>query len=221
MKKLVAASIAALICGSAFAADSYSVDSRHTFPSFEVNHLGFSTQRGRFNVTSGKIVLDRKAKSGSVEVSIDTASIDTGLDKLEEHLRGADFFNTSVHPKITFKSSALTFNGDALTKVTGNITMLGVSKPLTLNATHFRCGTHPMLKREVCGANLSGSLQRSDFGMKYGLPAVGDEIRLLIQVEAINDAAPAAASQPQAPQNVPPRSEPEGQRPPPPNQQRN
>lgn len=182
--------LSAVLSISAFAADSYTVDSRHTFPSFEVNHLGFSTQRGRFNTTRGKFVLDRQAKSGTADITIETASIDTGLDKLEEHLRGPDFFNSAQFPFMTFRAGKLSFNGDALAKAEGEITLLGVTRPLVLNVVHFRCGLHPMLKREVCGADLSGSLKRSDFGMKYGLPAVGDDVRLLIQVEAINDKAP-------------------------------
>ena len=190
MKKFVAAGIAMLVGSTVSAADSYSIDSRHTFPSFEISHLGFSTQRGRFNATKGKIMLDRSAKSGSVDITIDTASIDTGLDKLEEHLRGPDFFNTAAYPTMTFKSSKITLNGDAVSRVDGDVTMLGVTKPLSLTATHFRCGIHPVLKKEICGTDLTGSLKRSEFGMKYGLPAVGDEIKLMIQVEAINDKAP-------------------------------
>lgn len=190
MKRIIVALLASAVSVSAFAADTYTLDSRHTFPSFEVSHLGFSTQRGRFNVSKGKIVLDRPAKSGSVDITIDTASIDTGLDKLEEHLRNADFFNAAMYPAMTFKSTKLTFNGDALAKVDGDITLLGVTRPLSLNVSHFRCGIHPMLKREVCGADLTGAIKRSDFGMKYALPAVGDDVKLMIQVEAINDKAP-------------------------------
>jgi len=190
MKTLLVTGLAGLFSASALAADTYTIDARHTFPSFEVNHLGFSTQRGRFNTTRGKIVLDRQAKTGSVDITLETASVDTGLDKLEEHLRGADFFNSTQHPFMTFRAGKLAFNGDALSKVEGEITLLGVTRPLNLGVTHFRCGIHPMLKREVCGADLAGSLKRSEFGMKYGLPAVGDDVRLLIQVEAINDKAP-------------------------------
>lgn len=190
MKKTLATVLVSIIATPIMAADSYTLDSRHTFPSFEVSHLGFSTQRGRFNVSRGKIMLDRPAKSGTVEITVDTASIDTGLDKLEEHLRAADFFNSALHPAMTYRSTKLAFNGDALAKVEGELTLLGITKPLTLSVSHFRCGIHPMLKREVCGADLTGSIKRSDFGMKYALPAVGDEVKLMIQVEAINDKAP-------------------------------
>ena len=187
MQKFVAAGIAMLFGSAAFAADSYTIDSRHTFPSFEVNHLGFSTQRGRFNVTKGKVTLDRTTKSGSIEITIDTASISTGLDKLEEHLRSPDFLNAAAFPTMTFKSSKITFNGDAITSVDGDITLMGITKPLTLSVARFRCAIHPMLKKEICGGDASGTFKRSDFGIKYGVPAIGDEVKLLIQVEAVKD----------------------------------
>ncbi len=187
MKKVLAMSLAMMTGSAAYAADSYTIDSRHTFPSFEVSHLGFSTQRGRFNGTKGKIVLDRPAKSGSIDITIATASLDTGLDKLEEHMRGVDFFNTEIYPAMTFKSGKITFNGDAPSKIEGDVTLLGVTKPLTLTVSHFRCGIHPTLKKEICGADASGVIKRSEFGMKYAVPAVGDDVKLLIQVEAIKD----------------------------------
>ncbi len=187
MKKILAIGIAMLSGTPVYAADSYTIDPRHTFPSFELNHLGYSTQRGRFNSTKGKITLDRAAKSGSIEITVDTASIDTGLEKLEEHLRSPDFFNTAAHPTMTFKSSKVTYNGDAPSKIDGDITLLGITKPLSLTVSAFRCSIHPMLKKEVCGADANGAFKRSEFGMKYGVPAVGDDVKLLIQVEAIKD----------------------------------
>jgi polyisoprenoid-binding protein YceI len=189
MQRFLAAGLVALTASSAFAADTYTIDSRHTFPSFEISHLGFSTQRGRFNDTKGKLTLDTAAKSGSVEISISTGSIDTGLDKLEEHLRGPDFFDAQMHPTITFKSSKFTFDGANLTKVDGELTMKGVTHPISMAATNFRCAIHPMLKKQVCGADLSGTVKRSTYGINYAIPAVGDDVKLFIQVEAINDKA--------------------------------
>ena len=122
MKRILFATLAAAVAGPALAADSYSVDARHTFPGFEVNHLGFSTQRGRFNKTTGKIVLDRHAKTGSVDIEIDATSVDTGLDKLEEHLRGEEFFNTAKFPTLTFKSKSVKFSGDKPSAVEGDFT---------------------------------------------------------------------------------------------------
>ena len=178
-----------LICGAisapVFAApETYTIDSSHTFPTFEVSHLGFSTHRGRFNNTSGQIVIDSAAKSGSIEVKIDTASVDTGGEKLETHLRAEDFFNVEKFPAMTFKSNKLNFNGDTLVAAQGELTLLGISKPVTLTIASFKCGNHPVNKKAMCGAEASATIKRSDFGMKYGVPAVGDEVKLNIQVEA-------------------------------------
>jgi polyisoprenoid-binding protein YceI len=169
------------------AADTYSLDVRHTFPSFEVNHLGYSLQRGRFNKTAGKITMDLAARKGTAEITIDAASVDTGLDKLEEHLRGEDFFNVAKFPAITFKSDNFAFEGDKVKSVTGNLTLLGVTKPVTLNASYFNCAMHPMAKKQACGGDFVASIKRSDFGMKYAVPAVADDVTLRIQVEAFKD----------------------------------
>lgn len=189
MKKIaasVAITLGALTAAlPAFAApENYVIDSGHTFPSFEVNHLGFSTHRGRFNKTTGKVTLDAAAKSGSLEVTIDAASIDTGGEKLEAHLKAEDFFNVAKYPTLTFKGSKFTFDGDKPVAVEGEFTMLGVTKPLKLAINNFKCGPHPFSKKPVCGAEVTGSIKRTDFGMKYGVPAVGDDIKLIIQVEA-------------------------------------
>jgi polyisoprenoid-binding protein YceI len=188
MKKAVLFAIAAAISAPAAAApESFTVDPRHTFPSFEVSHLGFSTQRGRFNKSSGKITLDRAAQRGSIDVVIDTGSVDTGLDKLEEHLRGEDFFNVAKYPTMSFKSNAVKFKGDVPVATEGEFTMLGVTKPVTLTITSFACGVHPVSKKDTCGADATATILRSDFGMKYALPAVGDSVKLLINVEATRD----------------------------------
>ncbi|HWO99556.1 MAG TPA: YceI family protein [Methylococcus sp.] len=168
-------------------ADSYTVDPRHTFPSFEVSHLGFSTQRGRFNHTEGKIQLDPANQRGRVEISIDTASIDTGLEELEERLRKEDFFDVGHHPKIVYRAEKVRFTGDRPVAVEGEITLRGRTRPLSLNVEHFHCGLNPIYLRQVCGADATGTLRRSDFGMSAFLPLVGDEVRLHIQVEAFKD----------------------------------
>lgn len=183
--------LASLAAAAAFptlaAPESYSVDPRHTFPSFEVSHLGFSTQRGRFNKTTGKITLDREAKTGTVEIEIDAASVDSGLDKLEEHLRSEDFFNAAKYPTLTFKSTGMTFNSDKPASVTGDFTMLGVTRPVTLTVHAFNCGVHPINKKDVCGADVSATIKRSEFGMTKYVPGVSDEVKLQIQVEAFKD----------------------------------
>ncbi|UXY16893.1 YceI family protein [Chitiniphilus purpureus] len=184
MKPMIASLLAMLAAGAVAAPQTYEIDSTHTYPSFEISHLGFSIQRGGFDKTSGTIVLDTEKKSGNVEIVIDTASIDTGLDKRDAHLRGEDFFNTAQFPTATFKSGKLKFSGDKLTAIDGEFTLLGVTKPLTLAVSNFKCGTHPMSKKPWCGAEATGTLKRTDFGMSYGVPGVGDEVKLNIQVEA-------------------------------------
>lgn len=189
MNKGIAAAIAALVTlGTAHAADTYTLDPSHTFPRFEISHFGFSTHRGQFNKTSGTLVLDRKAGTGSLDITVDTASIGTGDPKLEEHLRGADFFNVAKFPTMTFKSKTLKFDGGVPVQAVGELTLLGVTKPLTLAISRVKCGPHPIAKdKEVCGAEGSGKLKRSDFGMKTFVPSIGDEVTLHIQVEALKN----------------------------------
>ena len=172
---------------SALAADSYTVDPFHTFPHFTINHLGFSTMHGRFDKSSGKIMLDRAAKNGSVEIAIETASVSTGYVKRDEHLRSPDFFNAAEFPNITFKSTAMHFKGDVPASVDGNLTMSGVTKPVTLTIDEFNCGTNPMNKKDECGAAANAQIKRSDFGVKYGLPLVGDDVKLVFEIEAFKN----------------------------------
>ncbi len=169
------------------AAETYTIDPQHSYTHFSVSHLGFSTTHGRFDKSSGKVTLDRAAKSGSVDISMEAASISTGLDKRDVHLRGPDFFNSAEFPNVTYKSSAVKFQGDTPSSMEGNLTLLGITKPVTLTISAFKCGNHPMSKKELCGADASAQIKRSDFGMKYGLPAVGDEVKLVFQVEAYKD----------------------------------
>ena len=183
-----------LICGAplafaaaANAAEQYSIDPAHTFPHFEVSHFGFSTHRGQFNSSAGKLVLDRAAKTGSIEITVQTASVGSGDPRLEAELRSEKFFNVEKFPLMTFKSKNLKFNGEMPASAEGELTLLGVTRPLTLAITQVKCGTHPLNKKDVCGAEVTGSLKRSDFGMKTFIPMVGDEITLRIQVEAWKD----------------------------------
>jgi polyisoprenoid-binding protein YceI len=188
--RLVAFLAASVLAGTAAGApETYDIDPKHTFPSFELSHLGFSTQRGRFNSTTGKVVLDRAAKKISVDVVIDATSISTGVEKLEQHLRTEDFFDVAKYPTISFKSTGAKFNDDKLVSVDGDLTMHGVTRPVTLTVTVFHCGHNFIVKKEACGADASTMLKRSDYGIKYGLPAVGDEVKLLIQVEAHKNGA--------------------------------
>ena len=169
------------------AADSYSMDPQHTYAHFSVNHLGFSTMQGRFDKSSGKVILNRDAKSGSVDVTIEAASITTGFGKRDDHLRSPDFFNVVEFPNLTYKSSVVKFKGDTPVSVEGNLTLLGVTKPVTLTIVAFKCANHPMNKKELCGADAIAHIKRSDFGMKFGLPNIGDDIKLVFEVEAYKD----------------------------------
>ena len=167
--------------------ETYNIDSRHTFPAYEIGHMGYSLQRGRFNKTQGKITLDTAAKTGSVEVRIEAASVSSGVEKLDEHLRAPEFFNAERYPQIVFKSEDFTFDGERVKQARGTLSMNGITKPVTLDVTHFKCGVHPMLMRKMCGAELVAAIKRSDFEMKYGLPLLADEVTLRINVEAIKD----------------------------------
>ncbi|MDP2142628.1 MAG: YceI family protein [Gallionella sp.] len=187
MLKPLSLIVAALLAVPAYAADSYTIDTRHTFPVFEVNHLGFSTQRGRFNKSSGKITLDTKAKKGSVDLTIDTTSLDMGLDKWDEHMKAEDFFNVEFYPTMHFVSNKLVFDGDKVVAAEGDFTLLGVTKPLKLTVSNFHCAPHPMNKKQACGADITATLKRSEFGMTKYVPAVSDEVKISVPVEAFKD----------------------------------
>ena len=186
--KCTALAIAALAACPALAeVESFTIDSRHTFPMYEIGHMGYSFQRGRFNKTQGRITLDTASKSGTVEVAIDTASVSSGDGKLDEHLRGEDFFDVKNHPQMTFKSADLAFDGDRVRQARGTLTIAGVSRPVTFDVTFFNCAVNLMIMRKVCGADMTATIRRSDFGIKYGLPMVADEVLLRVNVEAIKD----------------------------------
>ena len=179
--------VGVLAATSAQAMETYTLDSNHSMPMFEVNHLGFSTQRGRFNKATGKISLDRAAQKASVNVTIDANSIDMGLAKWDAAMQEEGFFNNVEFPTITFKADRFTFEGDKPVAAAGELTLLGQTHPVHLTIANFTCKAHPMFKRNVCGADLSTTIKRSAWGMTKHLPMVGDEVRILIPVEAIKD----------------------------------
>ena len=184
--------LAAVIAGAAFPAvaapDNYTIDPTHTYPSLEFSHMGISVWRGKFNKTSGKVMLDRAAKSGTVEVAIDISSINFGLAAMDEKARSDDFFDVAKYPTAAYKGK-LQFAGDKPKTVDGQITIMGVTRPLTLSINLFNCMPHPMLKKEVCGADAEGELNWSKYGMKMSQYGQGDagKVHLRIQVEAIKD----------------------------------
>ncbi len=188
MKKTVIFAVLTTCSISGAWADSYKIDPAHTYPSFTIMHLGFSTMRGSFYKSEGTLELDTAKKSASVNITIDAASVSTGFGKRDDHLRSPDFLNVAEFPTITYKSTKVSFNGDLPGKVEGDLTIMGVSKPVTLEITHAKCAPHPMPQmkgKEVCGFNAKGAIKRSDFGVKYGLPALGDDMELTFEVEAI------------------------------------
>jgi polyisoprenoid-binding protein YceI len=186
MKLKHLALLAAVFASSAAFADVYKVDSGHTFPSFEADHFGgLSNWRGKFDKTDGTIVLDRANKTGTVDINIDANSLDFGHTKLNEHAKGPDMFDVAKYPTANYKGK-LVFKGDVPTSVDGELTLHGVTKPVTLHINQFKCMPHPMLKREVCGADASATFNRADFGVDYGVKmGFKPEVKLAIQVEAI------------------------------------
>lgn len=164
--------------------ETYVVDGNHTFPRFSYSHFGFSTQLSRFNKTTGKIVLDKEAKTGEVDVVIDTKSVDTG-SILDEHIQGEDFLDTAQYPTATFKSTQVIFKGDQPVAIKGNLTLKGVTKPVTLTVTSFRAMPHPMLNKDAIGANAYTVVKRSEFNAGKYAPNVSDEVRIDIAVEAV------------------------------------
>jgi len=180
------AATAALTASLAHAESAtYAIDPTHTFVTFEARHFGTSTNRGRFDKKAGTVVLDVAAKTGKVDVSLDTDSINTGTAPFDRHLKSKDFFNVEAFPKATFVSDKVVFEGDKVTAVVGTLTLLGKPQTVTLKANNFNCYQNPMLKREVCGGDFDTTIQRGDFGMTYGLPGIPNDIRLVIQIEAV------------------------------------
>ena len=189
LSKLTATLIlAATVAAPALATpETFNVEPTHTFPRFSYNHLGYSVQLSRFDKTSGKVVFDKVAKTGSVDITIDTKSVSTGAATFNEHIQGEDFLDTAKHPTATFKSTKVVFEGDKPAKIEGNLTLKGVTKPVTLTVTSFQAMPHPMVKKDAIGANAYTTVKRTDFNMGKNAPYVGDEVRIDIAIEAIKE----------------------------------
>ncbi len=181
------AAAAALVTGVAQAESaSYTIDPTHTFVTFEINHFGASVNRGRFDKKEGTVQFDRAGKAGKVEISFDATSINSGTPAFDKHLQSADLFNAAQHPKITFVSDKFSFNGDKVSEVSGQLTLLGKTAPVTLKANQFNCYQSPMLKREVCGGDFEATIDRTQWGMNYGVDwGFAKNVRLVVQVEAV------------------------------------
>ena len=190
MKRLALfAALAAASVAAQAAPVTYTIDNGHTFPHFTYNHLGFSNQSHKFDKTTGTVVLDRAAKAGWVDVTIDATSVNTGSALFDEHIQAVDFFDTAQYPTITFKSGRMTFEGDRPVSLAGDLTIKGITRPVTLTITHFKCQPHPMLKVEACGANATTQVKRSEFNMGKNVPYVSDEVTLTLAIEAVNKPA--------------------------------
>ena len=180
--------IAALAVGSATLAApvNYNMDPSHTYPSFEADHMGISLWRGKFNKTTGKMTLDKKAGQGTVDVTIDLASVDFGHDEMNSKAIGPEFFDIAKHPHATYKGKLVGFKNGVPTKVVGDLTLHGVTKPVELKINLFNCIPHPMLKRELCGADAVGSFKRDQFGLDVGKDwNFKMDVVLRIQMEAV------------------------------------
>ena len=179
----IAATSATLSLSALAAPETYVMDANHTFAKFEYSHFGYSLQQSRFDKTSGKFTIDRAAKTASVDVSIDAKSVNTGSELFNGHLKGDGFFEADKFPAITYKSTGVKFDGDKPATIEGNLTIKGITKPVTLAITNFACMPHPMSKKDACGANATAKLKRSDFNLGKYVPNVGDEVTLSISVE--------------------------------------
>ena len=187
MNRLTSFLFAIALALPAHAADNYTIDSSHTWPTFEVSHVGYSMQRGRFNKTTGKITLDIATKQGSVDITIETDSLDMGFAKWTEHMKGEEFFDVTEYPTMRFTSDKLLFDGDKVVGAEGNFTLLRQTHPLTLKVEGFHCAPFPFTKKMHCGANISATILRSQYGMGRYLSMIGDEIILSSPVEADKD----------------------------------
>jgi len=183
MRKLspVAALVLTLTAAAALAApETYQVDGSHTFPRFSYNHLGLSIQTSQFNITSGTLTLDQEARTGAVDIVIDTRAVDTGSAAFNEHIQAEDLLDTARYPTATFKSTQVIFEGDQPTAIEGELTIKGITRPVTLKVTHFTTMTHPMKKKDAIGANATTLIKRSDFNAGKYAPLVGDEVTITV-----------------------------------------
>jgi len=188
-KTLIAAALAAAtaLVGTAHAeVATYSIDPTHTYVTFEVTHFGTSTNRGRFDKKEGTVQLDKAAKTGKVELTLETGSISTGTAAFDQHLQSDNFLNASAFPTAKFAASTFSFNGDKVSEVAGQLTLLGKTLPVVLKASNFNCYTNPILKREVCGGDFETTIQRSQWGIGWGINfGIPDTVKLAVQVEAV------------------------------------
>jgi polyisoprenoid-binding protein YceI len=179
--------VAVLPSGGPVKGASYVVDPTHTFVNYEMGHYGTTTNRGRFSTTDGTVQIDDTGKSGKIDITMDMTSINTGVDLLNRHLQSKEFFNVAACPTARFRADRIDFSGDKIAEVGGTLTLLGQTKPILLRASRFNCYVNPLIKRQVCGGDFETTVERSQWGVTWGLNfGFEDKVKLLVQVEAIN-----------------------------------
>jgi polyisoprenoid-binding protein YceI len=183
--RFVVAAFSVAFAYPAFSQETYRVDPLHTATTFSVTHLGLSQQRGSFGKTTGMVTLDRAAKTGSIDVTIDAASVTSGSSSREQMLKGEDYFNVAQFPTIVFKATKLKFDGDSLVGCEGELTMRGVTRPVRLSVADFKCAIHPATRKPVCGAEVTAQVKRSEFGMTKNQASTSDDVIIAIAIEAI------------------------------------
>jgi polyisoprenoid-binding protein YceI len=187
---LLTVACGALAGAAAAAPATYEIDPQHTYPSFEADHMGgMSVWRGKINSSAGKIVLDKQAGTGTVDVTMDMKTIDFGINELNAHAQTADIFDVAKYPTATYTGKLAKFQNGAPTEVDGTLTLHGVSKPVTLKINSFQCKDHPMKKKEFCGADASATINRDDFGVDFGKQMgfkMGVTLRIQIEATAIS-----------------------------------
>ena len=185
-KTLLAAALLATAALAQAQSVNYAIDPTHTFVTYEIGHFGTSTNRGRFDKKEGMVTLDKAAKTGKVEITFDIASVNTGVGPMDAHLKGDDFFSAAKFPTAKFVGDKFVFSGDKVSEVSGQLTLKDKTNPVTLKATQFNCYQNPMLKREVCGGDFETTIDRTAYGMNYGIQwGFPKDVRLVVQVEAV------------------------------------
>ena len=185
-KQLATLALAIAAASPALAApETFTLDGSHSFPRFSYSHFGYSVQLSRFDKTTGTIVLDKVAKTAKIDLVIDTKSVSTGSETFNEHIQGEDFLDTAKYPTATFKSTKVVFEGDKPTSIQGNLTLKGITKPVTLKVTGYQAMPHPMAKKDAIGGNATVTVKRSDFNMGKYAPYVGDDVTIDVAIEAI------------------------------------
>ncbi len=189
IKTQLALAVFALLPALSFAApEEFTIEPGHTYPSFETSHMGLSFWRGRFDKSSGKIWLDRAAKTGKLDITINVASVSFGLAMMDTVAKGEHFFDVKKYPTASYHSDSITFEGDVPVAVNGQLTLRGITKPVPLRIVHFKCVMHPMFKREICGADARAEFDRREFGMPRDIVPTDPNVRLSITVEALRGA---------------------------------